>query len=97
MSGNKNSNKVWQPRIAVGIAGGDEPFVAINGEVVPVEMILKVARDMDIPVVRDEALAQQLSSLDLDEEIPPEFLEAVEKSLRFLNTKKDRGTENSHD
>lgn len=97
MNDGKKSNNLWQPKIAVGIAGGDEPFVAVNGEVVPIEMILKIAREMGIPVVRDEALAQQLSSLDLDEEIPPEFLEAVEKSIRFLNKKKDKNNVNSED
>jgi flagellar biosynthesis protein len=48
------------------------------------DKIIEIARQHDIPMVKDENLVQVLEALDLDAEIPPELYRAVAEVLAFI-------------
>lgn len=50
----------------------------------PADEILRTARDHDIPLRQDPALAGALASLDIGRQIPPELLRAVAEVLSFV-------------
>ncbi|MCX7953414.1 MAG: EscU/YscU/HrcU family type III secretion system export apparatus switch protein [Deltaproteobacteria bacterium] len=72
--------------IALGISEDQEgnPFISISSDLVPIELILNIAKEAGIPVIKNPELARQLSSFDVDDTVPAEFLEAVEKTLTYL-------------
>ena len=48
------------------------------------DKIIEIARQHDIPMVKDENLVQVLEALDLETEIPPELYRAVAEVLAFI-------------
>ena len=53
--------------------------------------IREIAEQHDIPLIENKTLAQNLYKLDLGEEIPPQFYQAVAEILAYvygLNKKK---------
>ena len=48
------------------------------------DKIIEVARQHDIPMVKDQNLVQVLEALDLESEIPPELYRAVAEVLAFI-------------
>lgn len=46
--------------------------------------ILRIARDNDIPLREDPALAEALATLSIGEGIPPELFRAVAEVLAFV-------------
>ncbi len=48
------------------------------------DKIIEIARQHDIPMVKDENLVQVLEALDLETEIPPDLYRAVAEVLAFI-------------
>lgn len=60
------------------------PQIIAKGEMLMAEKILEVARENNIPVMRNIPLAQALNKLDIGEEIPEELYEAVAEVLNWV-------------
>ena len=66
-------------------AGKDlAPRLVAKGSGPVADKIIEIARQHDIPMVKDENLVQILEALDLDTEIPPELYRAVAEVLAFI-------------
>jgi flagellar biosynthesis protein len=61
------------------------PKVVAAGKGYLADKILERAREADIPVHKDEALAKSLYKLELGELIPPELYEVVAEILVFVD------------
>lgn len=66
---------VWDAHVA--------PRVVAKGEEALAQEILALARQHDVPLYEDAALARLLSQLDLDQEIPPPLYLAVARVIAF--------------
>lgn len=62
----------------------DAPTVVATGEGYIADEILRIARENDIPLRSDPALAEALASLDIGMSIPPELFRAVAEILSFI-------------
>ncbi|WP_306028435.1 EscU/YscU/HrcU family type III secretion system export apparatus switch protein [Stappia sp. MMSF_3263] len=60
------------------------PRVTARGRGTVAARILELAAEHGVPVEEDEALAEALSQVELDREIPIELYEAVAAVLRFI-------------
>ncbi len=85
----KKTTKPSQYRRVVGleyarVAGSAAPTVAVQGEHLMADQIVRVARRFGVPVVERPALAQALSGIDLDQQIPERLYEAVALVLREI-------------
>nr|WP_209006364.1 EscU/YscU/HrcU family type III secretion system export apparatus switch protein [Stappia sp. 28M-7] len=60
------------------------PRVTAKGRGVLAARILELAAEHGVPVEEDAALAEALSQIELDREIPIELYEAVAAVLRFI-------------
>ncbi len=60
------------------------PRLVAKGSGPVADKIIEIARQHDIPMVKDENLVQVLEALDLDTEIPPELYRAVAEILAFI-------------
>jgi flagellar biosynthesis protein len=63
---------------------GSAPRVIASGRGTLAEKIVEVAREHGVPVEPNPALAEALSSLELDEEIPEQLYRAVAQILGFI-------------
>ncbi len=67
------------------------PIVTAKGQGKVAEKIIELAREYGVPVKNDPDLIEVLSSLDIDEQIPPEIYVAVAELLAFVyGMNKDR-------
>ncbi len=67
------------------------PIVTAKGQGKVAEKIIELAREHGVPVKNDPDLIEVLSSLDIDEQIPPEIYVAVAELLAFVyGMNKDR-------
>jgi len=69
------------------------PRVTAKGRGIAAEKIIELARKHDIPLKSDPALAQILSKLDIDEQIPAELYRAVAEILAFVYSVNDKRRE----
>jgi flagellar biosynthesis protein len=60
---------------------GGAPQVIATGSGLIAERIVEIAREQGLPVREDPALAEALSRLQLEQEIPPELFVAVAEVL----------------
>jgi flagellar biosynthesis protein len=60
------------------------PRLVAKGSGNVADKIIEIARQHDIPMVKDENLVQVLEALDLNTEIPPELYRAVAEVLAFI-------------
>ncbi len=60
------------------------PVVTAKGQGKVAEKIIALAREHGVPVKNDPDLIEVLSSLDIDEQIPPEIYVAVAELLAFV-------------
>ena len=67
----------------------DAPKVIASGKGALAERIIEKAQEADVPVHRDDKLADTLSRLDIGDMIPPELYEVVAEILVFVD-KMDR-------
>ena len=63
---------------------GSAPKVIAKGKGAIAEKILQKAQEFDVPVFQNEALADSLLSLDLDEQIPPNLYKAIAEVFVWL-------------
>ncbi len=62
----------------------DPPYVVASGKGLIAEQMIEIARQEDIPVHKDETMAQMLGELELNQHIPKELFEGVAKVLAFI-------------
>lgn len=60
------------------------PRVVAKGRGHMAERILELAREHDVPVEDNQALAEMLATLDLDQEIPEQFYAVVAEVISFV-------------
>ena len=63
----------------------DAPKVVASGRGILAEKIIEKAKESQIPIHRDDKLADTLSRLDIGEMIPPELYEVVAEILVFVD------------
>lgn len=82
----KESEKKVKQAIALEYDPDDEaPIVIATGKGALAERIIEKAKESDVPVHRDDKLAETLSRLDIGEAIPPELYEVVAEILVFVD------------
>ncbi len=83
--GKEAENKIKQA-IALEYDPEDEaPRVIASGKGALAERIIEKAKESDVPVHRDDKLAETLSRLEIGEMIPPELYEVVAEILVFVD------------
>lgn len=86
MEKEKEKNKVKQA-IALEYDPSDEaPRVIATGRGLLAEKIIEKAKESDVPIHRDDKLADTLSRLQIGEMIPPELYEVVAEILIFVDS-----------
>lgn len=63
----------------------EAPKVIASGRGLLAERIIEKAKESDVPVHRDDKLADTLSRLDIGDMIPPELYEVVAEILVFVD------------
>lgn len=72
--------------VALEYAPNDEaPKIIAAGKGVVAERIIEKAKEENVPVHRDDKLADTLSRLDIGDYIPPELYEVVAEILVFVD------------
>ncbi|MCR4616865.1 MAG: EscU/YscU/HrcU family type III secretion system export apparatus switch protein [Lachnospiraceae bacterium] len=61
------------------------PKVIATGRGIIAEKIIEKAKESDVPIHRDDKLADTLSRLEIGEMIPPELYEVVAEILLFVD------------
>lgn len=64
----------------------DAPKVIASGKGQLAEKIIEKAKESDVPIHRDDKLADTLSRLEIGEMIPPELYEVVAEILVFVDS-----------
>lgn len=83
-----SENKSEKQKQAIALsydAESDAPRVVASGKGALAEKIIEKAKESDVPVHRDDKLADTLSRLDIGDAIPPELYEAVAEILVFVD------------
>ena len=60
------------------------PKVVAKGQGAVAKNIIKIAKDNNLPIKKDEDLIELLSKLDIDKEIPTEMYKAVAEIFSFI-------------
>ncbi len=80
--------KTEKPKQAIALAYNpeeDAPKVIASGKGLLAERIIEKAKESDVPVHRDDKLADTLSRLEIGDMIPPELYEVVAEILVFVD------------
>ncbi|GFI65725.1 flagellar biosynthetic protein FlhB [Lachnospiraceae bacterium] len=64
----------------------DAPRVIASGRGILAEKIIEKAKESQVPVHRDDKLADTLSRLEIGDMIPPELYEVVAEILIFVDS-----------
>ena len=64
----------------------DAPKVIASGRGILAERMIEKARENDVPIHRDDKLADTLSRLEVGDMIPPELYEVVAEILVFVDS-----------
>ncbi len=64
----------------------DAPRVIASGRGLLAERIIEKAQENDVPIHRDDKLADTLARLEIGEMIPPELYEVVAEILIFVDS-----------
>lgn len=64
----------------------EAPKVIATGKGALAERILEKAKEADVPIHRDDRLADTLSRLEIGDMIPPELYEVVAEILVFVDS-----------
>lgn len=62
------------------------PRVIASGKGILADRIIEKAKESDVPIHRDDKLADTLSRLDIGDAIPPELYEVVAEILVFVDS-----------
>lgn len=84
----QNNNKTNKPKQAIALSYDpvdDAPKVVASGTGALAEKIIQKAQEADVPVHRDDKLADTLSRLEIGDAIPPELYEVVAEILVFVD------------
>lgn len=84
----RKKEKPQKPKQAIALAYDMEdsaPRVVASGRGELAERIIERAKDADVPVHRDDKLADTLSRLEIGDAIPPELYETVAEILVFVD------------
>lgn len=83
-----SDNPEQKPKIAVALSYDPEkdsaPRVVATGRGEIAEQILSIARQNQVPIRDDTALADALAQVDLNQVIPPELYAVVAEVLAFV-------------
>lgn len=83
----KEEKKKIKQAIALEYDPSDEaPRVIASGRGELAERIIEKAKEADVPVHRDDKLADTLSRLEIGDMIPPELYEVVAEILVFVDS-----------
>ena len=82
---NKKDKKVKQAVALEYNPAEDAPRVIASGKGILAEKIIEKAQESDIPIHRDDKLADTLSRLDIGDMIPPELYEVVAEVMVFVD------------
>lgn len=63
----------------------EAPRVIASGKGILAQKIIEKAKESDVPIHRDDKLADTLSRLDIGDMIPPELYEVVAEILVFVD------------
>ena len=63
----------------------DAPKVIASGQGALAERIIEKAKESNVPLHRDDSLAETLSRLEIGEMIPPELYEVVAEIVVFVD------------
>lgn len=86
MDEKQENNKVKQAIALEYDPSEDAPRVIASGRGVLAEKIIEKAKESDVPIHRDDKLADTLSRLEIGEMIPPELYEVVAEILIFVDS-----------
>lgn len=87
MDGNRKKEEKLKQAIALEYDPSDEaPRVIASGRGILAEKIIEKAKESDVPIHRDDKLADTLSKLDIGDMIPPELYEVVAEILVFVDS-----------
>lgn len=82
----ENKPDINKKAVAVSYTDKDiAPRVVAKGQGYVAQKILENASVSDVPVYEDKALAEELSRVDLGDNIPPELYEVVARVLVFIS------------
>ena len=84
--GEKKEKKVKQAVALEYNPSEDAPKVIASGRGILAEKIIEKAQENDVPIHRDDKLADTLSRLDIGDMIPPEVYEVVAEILVFVDS-----------
>ncbi len=85
-NGRTRENKIRQA-VALEYDPSDmAPRVIASGRGVLAERIIEKAKESDVPIHRDDKLADTLSRLEIGDMIPPELYEVVAEILVFVDS-----------
>lgn len=82
-------NKDKKPKQAIALSydpSDDAPKVVASGRGILADKIIEKAQEFDVPIHRDDKLADTLSRLEIGEMIPPELYEVVAEILIFVDS-----------
>ncbi|WP_198305265.1 EscU/YscU/HrcU family type III secretion system export apparatus switch protein [Arcobacter vandammei] len=60
------------------------PMITAKGQGATATNIIKIAKDNNIPIQKDEDLVELLSKIDVDKEIPTSMYKAVAEIFSFI-------------
>ena len=78
-----------KPKQAIALSydpSDDAPKVVASGRGILAEKIIEKAQEFDVPIHKDDKLADTLSRLEIGEMIPPELYEVVAEILIFVDS-----------
>lgn len=81
-------DKSRKPKQAIALSydpSEDAPKVIASGRGLLAERIIEKAKESDVPIHRDDKLADTLSRLEIGDMIPPELYEVVAEILVFVD------------
>ncbi len=81
--------KKLKPKQAIALSydpNDDAPKVVASGRGILADKIIEKAQEFDVPIHKDDKLADTLSRLEIGEMIPPELYEVVAEILIFVDS-----------
>lgn len=85
--GAKDKTEKVKQAIALEYDPSDQaPRVIASGRGILAERIIEKAKESDVPIHRDDKLADTLSRLEIGDMIPPELYEVVAEILIFVDS-----------
>jgi flagellar biosynthesis protein len=85
-------NEATKPTVAIALdyQAGQTPRVVAKGQGSLAETILATARANGVPIEENPLLAEALSTIELDAEIPEQLYQAVAEVIAFVIRTRDR-------